>query len=226
MECSEYGMAVYNLGDASKHWFFSYRDIYGSRYDNGNQYGIVQPKRWSGDGRYLYFVPFFYGDGGCAFYYEAQALLRLDLSSGDYVEILSPTEDGFSYNISFSDDDVYLGVIETWQEHPILKLTNLTLQTREEIPLGEQYSGAGNLVWSQDHSQILFSARSGDECGNMTYYLVWMDMTNRSRKVILEGKWTDPYKPIRWVDENHVILAEWFSGKIFSLDLRTGKISP
>lgn len=225
-ECSEHGMAVSNTSDRSRSWFFSYLNIYGAKYDNGNAFGQVQPKHWSQDGRYLYFVPFFYGDGGCAIYYQAQGLFRLDLSSRKYTELLAPDENGFTYNISFSGDDKYLGYIETWTEHPILVLNDLVTQTRMEIPLGNQYSGAGNFVWSQDHTQALFSARSGKDCLDMTYYLVLLNMNDFEQKVILEGKWTEPYKPIEWTDATRITVAEWFSGTIHTLDLMTGDLQP
>jgi len=225
-ECSEHGMIVSSLTDHSRSWFFSYRNIYGVKYDNGNEFGEVQPKHWSADGRYLYFVPFFYGDGGCAFYYQAQGLLRLDLSSGEYTELLSPDKNGFTYNISFSEDDRYLGYIQTWTEYPTLILNNLVAQTQQEVLLGDQYSGAGNFVWSQDHTQALFSARSGNDCLDMTYYLVLLNMNDFEQKVILEEKWEEPYKPIEWTDATHITVAEWFSGTLHSLDLTTGDLHP
>jgi len=226
MECSEYGMGVYNLFDFSRAWFFSYYNVYGSEHDNGNTFGEVRPRHWSEDGKYLYFAPFFFGDGGCAIYYEALGLLRLDLYSGEFVEILSPDETWYTYNLTFSNDDNDWGYIETWNQPPILKLTNLATQTQEEIPLGENYSGAGNLIWSQDNTQIIYSARSGEDCVEMTYYLVLMDVKNQTSKIILEGQWADPYKPVQWVDEDRVIVVEWFSEASFTLDLITGELLP
>lgn len=188
IQCVNYGMGVYNSKDLANAWFFSYYETFGLKYENGNHFGSLMPKHWSVDGKYLYFAPFIGGDGGCEWYIEGQALLQLDLSTGKLSEILSPTIDSTYYNFSFSHDDKYLAYFETWKEHPVLNLLDLVAGTKQEVPLGKKYSGAGFLIWSPDNKQALFSARSGEECEGMIYYIVLMNMNNHSQKIILEEK--------------------------------------
>ena len=224
-ECLENGMGIYNLKDSSKSWFFSYYDTFGLKYENGNHFGKIKPKYWSNDGKYLYFFPFFGGDGGCVFYAEGQALFRLDLESGKYSEVLLPTENSSYYNFSFSNDEKYLGYFEVWQKYPILNLLNLTTNKHQEIPLGEKYSGAGYLIWSQDDNQVLFSARSGDECESMVYYLVTLNLENQIQKIVFEGD-KEKYFPVKWIDENLILVEAGFSEEYFYLNTGTGEILP
>jgi len=224
-ECLEYGMGAYNLKDFSKSSYFSYYDTFGLKYENGNHFGKLKPKHWSIDGKYLYFSPFFGGDGGCVYYAEGQALLRLDLLSGKYSEVLSPTENSSYFNFSFSNDEKYLGYFEVWQEHPILNLLDFTTNKHQEIPLGEKYSGAGSIVWSPDNNQVLFSARSGDECESMVYYLVALNLKDHAQKVVFEGN-QEKYFPVKWVDENLILIEAGFSEKYSYMSISTGEILP
>lgn len=225
-ECNASGIGIYNLEDNSKVWRLSYDEVFGLKYGVSNSFGRLIPKHWSIDGKYLYFTPFEGGDGGCVIYNEGKALFRINLLSGEFFEIIAPSQDFSNYNFSFSTDDIYLGLIETWREHPILKLHNLISDTQQEILLGEQYSGAGYVIWSPDNSYIFFSARSGNECDKMTYYLILMSMRSREQKIIMEGVRDETYQPIQWNDQNHVIMAEWFSEIFYDLDLTTGNIVP
>jgi len=222
--CNGSDLGGYNLKRLSNTWLISYNETFGLKYEKVNGLGRLKIRHWSSDGKYLYFAPYMGGDGGCVIYNEGQALFRLDLMSGKYSEILSPPKDLAVYNFSFSNDDTYLGFIETRSEHPTLKLHDLTSGAQQEILLGEQYSGAGYVIWSPDNASIIFSARSGEDCESMTYYLILMDMKSHNQKVILQGEQADSYQPIRWLDESHILMAEWFSENYYSLNIRTGEV--
>jgi hypothetical protein len=229
-ECLEPGIGVYNRKDTSIAWYFSYYKTFGLKYDNGNHFGKLIPKHWSNDRKYLYFAPFVGGDGGCPIYNEGQALFRLDLSSGKYTYILAPVENLSYYNFSFSNGDTYLGYFETWREQQVLKLANLISSQEFEIPLDKNYSGAGFLIWSQDNTQVFFSARTGEECENMKYDVITMSVNNHDQKTILSNN-PIGYRPVQWIDENNIIVSAGITGSGYSenyydLNILTGKLSP
>jgi hypothetical protein len=98
----------------------------------------------------------------------------------------------------------------------------------QKIFIGEQFTEAGFLVWSPDNRQVLFSARSGADCNNMTYYLVLINTRNYTQKIILEGK-TARFLPFQWIEGNQVIITSVkadYSRDYFYLDLTTGAIRP
>jgi hypothetical protein len=229
VECvNDGGLGVYNPRDPSKAWFLSYYQAFGLKHANGNFPGRLIPKHWSVDGKYLYFFPHEDKDAGCIWYPEGQALLRLDLSTGKFLEILVPDEDSIDYNFSFSNNDTYLGYFETGQEYPTLYLRNLLTGAIQKIFIGEQFTEAGFLVWSPDNRQVLFSARSGADCNNMTYYLVLVNTRNYAQKIILEGK-TARFLPFQWLEENQAIVTfikSDYSRDYFYLDLTTGATRP
>jgi hypothetical protein len=225
VECSNYGLGVYSADDHSKAWFFSYYDDFANKYGSNIHDGHLRVKHWSTNGQYLYIMPFFGGDGGCPAYYEGQALLSIELSTGEISDIVSPSDFWSYYNFSFSNDEELISYFETWLEHPVLKIRSFDKQI--EIPIGNNYSGAGDLIWSQDNNQVLFSAKSGEECENLKYYLIVLNLKDRSQKVVLEGEDADKYQPIQWINENQVMLADYdYSTEIYySLNLTTGEVS-
>ena len=225
------GLGVYNPTDPSKAWFLTYYEAFGLKHANGSFSGRLIPKHWSVDGKYLYFFPHQSGDPGCISYPEGQALLRLNLSTGKFSEILVPDEESGNYNVynfSFSNNDAYLGYFETGQEHSTLYSRNMLSGAIQKILIGEQFTEAGFLVWSPDNRQVLFSARSGADCNNMTYYLVLINPRNYTQKIILEGK-TARFLPSKWIEGNQVIITSVktdYSREYFCLDLTTGAIRP
>jgi Tol biopolymer transport system component len=229
VECVNHGsLGIYNPKNPSKAWLLSYYEVFGLKHADGSFSGRLIPKHWSVDGKYLYFFPHEDDEAGCIWYPEGQGLLQLDLLTGKFSEILVPDENSIDYNFSFSNKDTYLGYFETGQEHPTLYLRNMLSGAIQKIFIGEQFTEAGFLVWSPDNRQVLFSARAGADCNNMTYYLVLINPRNYTQKIILEGK-TARFLPFQWIEGNQVIITSVkadYSRDYYYLDLTTGAIRP
>lgn len=226
--CEGYMTGVYNLDNPSIAWRIRYEDLFGADYvKNAELLGAIRPIHWSADGLYLYLTPDFLIDGGCPVYLDGDFLLRLNLTSGQIIQILTTSEvEGINnyYNISFSHDDQYMAYLRTWLDHPILNLRNLNTSEEQHIDLGNQFTDAGDVVWSPDQSKIVFSARNLEDCHDMTAYLVMLDLNDFSQTILFER--TDQiYYPIEWTDNNTIILSKRHSPEYFSFDLDTGEMT-
>ncbi len=226
LECISDGMGVYNQMDHSKAWYLSYYDLYGLPYENGNHFGHVYPIHWSADGKYLYLVPRWSGDGGCVMYDDGSALYRLDLASGARVLLIPPTADRLYGSFSFSNADTYVAHIALSPAQPaVLTLLDLRDGTTTDISLGKRYAEGGYLIWSPDNQEVLFSARSRGECETMTYYIVLMDLRQRAQKIIKEGTEAQ-FVPVEWASENQVVVQAIESGYLFNMQLPSGEMKP
>ena len=222
MRCLD-ATGVYSLIDDTRP-FFMRRGEYQT--DGKPLDGYYFPVHWSGDGRYLYlsFYPQ-YGDGGCVAYHQGIILQRLDLFTGEITTTLPGTNWKF-YNFAFSQDDRYLSYFQSWLNTPILKILNLTNSEMRRIPIGEQYSGAGNVVWSPDNSYIIFSARTGLECEEMVYYLILLKLDDLSQTIITYGAEAF-YRPLHFSDDHQLVVQLGYGNdNYFSIDLGNFVLSP
>ncbi len=225
LRCLNSGMGVYSVSDSSKAWYFSYNDVYGSKYQNGLHNGYVLPLHWSNDSRYLYFTALWVGDGGCPMYLDGSALYRLDLSSGQYSLLIGPRDAAPYGSFSFSNGDAYVANIQrSADEHAVLTLLDLASLTKKDILLGNKYVEGGSLIWSPDNRQVFFSARRGEDSCNMTYYLVLLDLKDRVQRIVLQGAGAE-YIPVAWDSGTRVIVQALNSGNLFYMDVSSGEIS-
>ncbi len=225
VRCIDNGLGVYVRTDPSRHWYFSYYDLYGAKYQHGNRLGHLYPLQWSSDGKSLYLVARWSGDGGCPIYVDGSGLYRLDLASGVYTELIVDA-DKYPYgSFSIANDDAYAAHIPRSPDgHAALILLDLSTDRQEVIPLGDTYREGGSLIWSPDNQRIVFAARSGDDDCAATYYVVSMNLTDRSQKIMLRG--TTAYLPVSWETADQVLLQTDSTGELFTLDLASGEIEP
>lgn len=199
--------------------------IYGMGNESPNPDYSIKPLHWSADGRYLYLgIRPCCGDGGCPAYGGIESLVRLDLASGEQILILEPEADFRFYTVSFSEDDRYLAYFEKWLDHPIMNLRNLATDEEREIALGQQYTLAGEVVWSPDQDWVVFSARTGEACDNMVYYLVKMRLDDLTQTVLLEGA-DVTYTPVEWTQDNMLRLYLGWPGAYGVLDMTNLEIT-
>lgn len=220
--CMNHKTGVYSLDDPATAWSLEYFELFGEQYDDGNHFGRIEPVHWTRDSKFLYFMPFPAGlDGGCVAYADGLALFRLELSTGNVSQTLEPA--GAFYDVSFSNDDVCLAYFRTLDASLILNIVTLVTGQTQQLPLGEPFDVAGDVVWSPEMDRIIFSARHGDDCDAMTGYLVMMNLDDLSQTILLEST-SEEYKPIEWTADNHIILGGYYDGNL-SLDLTTLEIS-
>lgn len=226
LECIHDLTGVYNLHDSSIAWQMGYYEAFGQEYGDGSHSGNFRPLHWTADGRFLYLAARpCCREGGCAFYPTGLAVFRLELATGEITLVLPPDEQLRDYNVTFSPDDTSMAYFGTWLDHPVLNLRNLLTGKEQSIPLGEQYSDAGYVAWSPDGGKIIFSARTGEECEGLVYFLVMMDLGDFSQAVLLEGP-TANYRPMEWVENDSVILELGFEEEYFAIELISHKVTP
>jgi hypothetical protein len=225
IECINLFTGIYNLENPSITWQVPYYEIFGYEYDDGNHYGNLRVTHWSADSRYVYLSPLPCCMDGCLDYIHGMALLRLDTLTGKVTFTLQSGGDLKFYNVSFSKDDQYMAYFRLWLDHPILNIQNLITGKDQHIPLGEQFSDAGYVVWSPDQNRVVFSARSGEECADMIYYVVMVNLADLSQTIISEGVGLR-YYPVDWLEDNRIILMYGHYGDYYTYDLGTGEITP
>jgi hypothetical protein len=214
---------VYNLNDPSQAWRLQYSKIFGIDVYVAHH---IYPWRWTADGRYLYLNVYpCCVEKPCSVYISGEALIRLDLLTGKVAQTVPLDNDGRLYEYSLSSDNTYVAYLRPWLKHPILNLENLVTGKELHIPLGDQYSQAGDVIWSPDYMHIVFSAFNGDGCENTTYYLVMMDLDDSEQTVLLENA-SEEYFPTEWTDDNHIILYLINDDGYESLNLAIGEIAP
>ena len=224
IECAESVTGVYNRSVPTITWQIDYSETFQLQYYEESMWGYMHPIHWSPDGGYLYLMPTPLGmDGGCPWYVDGMALLRLDLATGDATYTLSPAK-GF-YDVSFSRGGGYLAYFRNWIEPPALNLLNMVTGDEQYILLDKQYTGAGDVLWSPDGSRIVLSARAGEDCEHMTYSLIMIELGDLSQSVLLEQP-DAPYTPLEWTEDDQIILDLGYSLDYGSLDLATGEVTP
>lgn len=91
----------------------------------------LYPTHWSDNGEYLYFAPFPDADGPYLTPRNGEALLRLNLSTGEFLQIL-PISDSYQYSYRFSNDEKYLVYFKPFYDPPFPIIVR-DLQTGKEI---------------------------------------------------------------------------------------------
>ena len=225
-ECLEPGMGVYNINEPTKAWYFSYHDVFGLKYQNGNHFGKLRPLHWSGGGSYLYFTALTVGDGGCPHHLKGYTLLKLELSTGTYTDLFKSSNSLGYYDFSFSNEDTFLAYVEAWQEQKAITLKETATGKTFEFALDKKYTSAGDIIWSPDNAFLAFSARTGEECETSTYDIIVMNLTDHHQSIILSNS-TQYYRPIQWLDKYRILVdTNPYTEDYYELDLQTGKLSP
>lgn len=161
------------------------------------------PMAWSPDGRYLYFSNMLYGIGGYILFSGAPDLQRLDLTTGEVVEVLA--DRGCLCPMAFSPDGGTLAVIEGIEP---LSLVLVTMETgvRRQLNLPGGYLQAGDIVWSPDGGALaLTMARSNPD--NEAYTTVHLDVQSLDLttlipddlRLLTTAAWLDP--DVIWLND-------------------------
>jgi len=82
------------------------------------------------------------------------------------------------------------------------------------------------MVWSPNNDQLIFSARSsGEDCFDLDYYVVSLDLENLDQKIIVQGKELTLF-PVKWIDEEHILVLRNFNPEYSILNIKTGILEP
>jgi len=226
--CDNYLTGIYNLDDPTITWELPYGETYGASYENGWIYGILDPIHWSPDGLYLYLTPRPWGmDGGCPpLNLGGYALLRFSLHTGQISITIPPVDDRQFYGFVFSQDGRFLAYWRVGDVPSNLNIRNLITGEEIYVPLDNQYSDIGFIIWSPDFSRIVFSCRTWYECGveGELFAVVMVNLNDFYLTVLLEDL-DDNYHPVEWVGDQ-IILRHGYPRQYEIFDLSTFELRP
>ncbi|MBI5294051.1 MAG: hypothetical protein HY869_01145 [Chloroflexi bacterium] len=197
--------------DRSQEWKIYYNNyaksgLFGDRHD-----GII-PYRWSKDGKFLYAVAGSRLSGCCWIGGKYVLLVRLSLETGEQIEIINGTDFGSDPPFSFtiSEDDRYLlftPITDQTYDIAVLDLLSNEIRTvrlENPKPINLEYavlSPDGNIIVMPLFRNIEFNDYLVEE-------IALIDLALNQQKTLISdlGENGELY-PIRWIDENHVLLC-------------------
>jgi hypothetical protein len=219
--------------DRAKEWKIYYRDF--SKDGPGDRKDGIVPYRWSKDEKYLYAVALTRASGCCWTGGQYVLLVRLNLETGKQLELLNATDYGADLPISFSisENDRYLlftPVTEQTYDFSILDLVSgetkvVKLDTRKPIDIG--YA-----AMSPHDDKIVLPLYRLDDFLYVIDPIALIDpVLNEQRILVTDLKEGDELYPIRWIDEEHVLISNMTPGDwigkpeavYWSLDINTGE---
>ncbi|MRS03779.1 hypothetical protein EG832_11250, partial [bacterium] len=132
---------------------------------DGLGYSFPNPKRWSADSRYFYYLESTVADGCGDFYPVDKNWQRIDVQTGvvDRIDLppgrghmSSPDESLLAYTTDSKDVDL---VILTTTDQSEIKIPLPIIAAKDQVPQ------AGGIRWSPDGKQLILAAATGDICG-------------------------------------------------------------
>jgi hypothetical protein len=193
------------------------------------------PYRWSKDEKYLYVVAGSRESGCCWTGGKYVLLIRLNLETGEQLELLNSTNYGADLPISFSfsENDRYLLFTPTTEQaydFSVLDLVSgktivVRLDTQKAIDL--EFA-----VMSHHNDKIVLPLYRLVDFGYVIDSIALIDPVLNEQKILISDlKEGNELYPIRWIDEKHVLLSSTVPGNwhgkpeavYWTLDIETGK---
>ena len=219
--------------DHSKEWKIYYRDF--SKDGLGDRKDVVVPYRWSKDEKYLYAVALTRASGCCWTGGKYILLLRLNLETGEQLELLNATNYGSDLPISFtiSENDRYLLFTSTTKQLYDFSILDLASGVTKVVKLDTQKAiDLEYAVMSPHDDKIVLPLYRLVDFGYVIDSISLVDpVLDEQRILISDLKEGDELYPIRWIDEKHVLLSSTvpdnWHGKpeavYWSIDISTGE---
>jgi hypothetical protein len=202
--------------------------------------GLLNAYRWTGDGKYIYFYPYYYpsGDGGpesLFLYSHISDLYRFDLKTGELKLILS--DDNYN-DLELSPDDQLLAYSEK-EHHDVIHIRDMNNDQDRRVKLNQEILAAGSFLWSPDSTKLVFLAGFNHDPGDIYDELLGtaiyvLTPRNMQLKELLPNddrifKFDECDHNNYWLNENTVCIVatnpdldSW--NQIYTLDLDSGAI--
>lgn len=195
--------------DRYKDWKIYFRD-----YDQGPGYdhkSIIIPYRWSKDGKFLYSVSPTKLSGCCWIGGKYVLLVRLNLETGEQVELLNVTDPSSHSPITFtiSDNDRYLMYTPlTYQEYDFVIQDLLTWETRVIDLEFLKHKDLSYAVMSPDENKIVMALFEEDGFDFRVDSIALVDLKTGNQKLLVSSlKQGKELYPIHWVNDDQVLLS-------------------
>ena len=197
--------------DGLKNW-----KIYLSDYKEIGSYfhlDSIIPYHWSQDGKFLYAIVGQRFSGCCWKGLRFTLLIRLNLETGEHIEILNTgSNTGYIFDFVISDDDRYITFTPPQgQSYDFAVLDLATWKTKEfKIEFSETldifYS-----VLSPRADKIVLPLFENIDFNDHDYFINsigLVDLTTGKQEVLISGLTQErELYPVRWLDDSHVLLS-------------------
>lgn len=193
--------------DRSKDWSIVFADyVNGGDYDRRDR---IIPYRWSTDGRFLYAVAHSKGSG-CCWLGNYKLLVRLNLETGDQVDILNILGSGIpAISFAISNHDRYLIYVSPRSDDELVIQDLLTWETREIAVEFQNELDADYVLLSPDLDKIILTLFRVDADRDDVFpfdSIGLIDLTTGEQKKLVSNS-DKPLYPYQWVDADHVLLT-------------------
>jgi len=200
-----------------KDWKIYYRDYLKGNAGYDFRYSLF-PYRWSKDGRFLYTAAWSNESGCCWLGLRYRLLVRLNLETGEQIELLNSTDylSARAFDFTISESGRYLLFTSpTYQQYDFAildlhgwktRIINLDFPRYIDLTLA-LISPAGDKIVLPLFIQVKNNDYRTDSIG-------LVDLITGAQKLLITGlKQDEKYYPIRWIDANQVLLSNIPSGE-------------
>jgi hypothetical protein len=196
------GQSLEIVSKSGRRWVLQFKDYLAEAYtrDGGTPMGGLYPASWSNDEVYLYFSALIAWDGGgtCFYGFGVQGLYRINLNTGSVSITLPTTSSSSGYEYAFSPSGRRLAYTVENQQ-----LVIRDLKTGEEINVVFGYEMVGDIAWSPDGFELVYSAcqPTQDHVSIVKSAIRIYSLQSRTSRTILE------------VEKNLLTLTPWNDNK-------------
>lgn len=196
--------------DRSKDWKVYVRDYvkWNPGYD---WHDSPIPYRWSKNGNFLYTITGSRASGCCWIGRRYILLLRLNLETGEQLELLNATDYSYLFDVTISNDDRYLMFTPTSDQPYDFAILDLHTWKTKTISLEfPKYFDLIYFVMSPDDDKIVLPLFENIESNDYEVSAIGIiDLITGKQTVMISGlKRGNELFPVRWVDANHVLLSD------------------
>jgi len=186
--------------------------------NSGLGYTYPAPQQWSADGRYLFFTNVPVPDG-CAIFVNGGDLLRLDLQTGEAVELLPFV----SLAMALSPDSQTLAYYGAYGRGFQLHDLTTGMETPLDLP---DYGGAwwqiGGISWSPDGRQLVL-IQVLDPCGDQLTAVLRLDLDEGDFVTLIEPD-ERGFTLLNWLRDREIRLLDG-DGRVWYLETTSGEIA-
>ena len=183
---------------------------------------------WFKNERYVYLRPIV-----CCFdptnhgvFVEIFSLYRLDLTTGEFLVILSGKDKNLSPFVArVSPDEKYLAYVDLADEPYIVYIDDLQSRERKSIKLDESYIDIGSFTWSIDSKELVFVAGFDgwtDLKAGFSLYKFDLDKSSLETIIYDDQRLLMPCNyPDSWVNDETLLLCEFLSGAEWAVNTQS-----
>jgi hypothetical protein len=218
---ASYTKVIHRLGNVE--WEVPYLDEEGLNRPEGEDGGQMLVGAWSYNEKYAFLIRYFCcsGDGGLSYFFNGHGLYRLNLNTGDILEMKETSD------FSFSSDGKHLARYNYGAKNVIVE--NLELEKISSFNFSEDFDLAGMFSWSPDSSKVIFFATNKNSFGSGMGFAIYLIDIN-DLKIELLSSPSHYFYIEKWLSPSEALLRaeklDWSALEFFILNVSTHELIP